>query len=226
VVTKWADIQVDTRDSHIILGLKELEALSFPLVHTHVQFAHCYKDQAGWQEVLSRFPRGRGTLLDLEFLVDSTGRRVAAFGFHAGFAGSALAIKTWAHQQQHGSTPLEGVDAFTEGRGYYEDENQMLAQLRHDLDMGSKAAGRLPKVLVMGALGRCGRGAVELCEKAGIPPDNIVRWDLAETKDRHGPYMEIVEVDIFVNCVGPPRLRCASWLIACRSTSRHQYRRS
>jgi saccharopine dehydrogenase (NAD+, L-lysine-forming) len=73
--------------SHIIIGLKELEEEPpFPLVHTHVQFAHCYKGQGGWEQVLSRFPRGGGTLLDLEFLQDEKKRRVAAFGFHAGFA--------------------------------------------------------------------------------------------------------------------------------------------
>jgi saccharopine dehydrogenase (NAD+, L-lysine-forming) len=32
--------------SHIIVGLKELEEEDFPLAHTHVQFAHCYKGQA------------------------------------------------------------------------------------------------------------------------------------------------------------------------------------
>jgi saccharopine dehydrogenase (NAD+, L-lysine-forming) len=74
--------------SHIIVGLKELDPDSFPLEHVHVQFAHCYKNQAGWQDVLGRFFRGGGTLLDLEFLVDESGRRVAAFGFHAGFAAS------------------------------------------------------------------------------------------------------------------------------------------
>jgi hypothetical protein len=35
------------------------------------------KQQAGWENVLARFPRGGGTLLDLEFLVDERGRRVA-----------------------------------------------------------------------------------------------------------------------------------------------------
>lgn len=47
----------------------------------HVQFAHCYKGQGGWDKVLSRFPKGHGTLLDLEFLEDEQGRRVAAFGY-------------------------------------------------------------------------------------------------------------------------------------------------
>lgn len=69
-----------------------------PLKHTHVQFAHCYKNQGGWRDVLSRFPAGNGTLLDLEFLQDESGRRVAAFGYHAGFAGAALGVEVWAKQ--------------------------------------------------------------------------------------------------------------------------------
>lgn len=48
-----------------------------PLKHVHVQFAHCYKQQGGWEKVLARFPRGNGVLLDLEFLIESDGRRVA-----------------------------------------------------------------------------------------------------------------------------------------------------
>jgi saccharopine dehydrogenase (NAD+, L-lysine-forming) len=81
---------------HIIIGLKELpveeckpqnlelaskivaDHLKVPLRHVHIQFAHCYKQQGGWEKVLSRFPRGGGTLLDLEFLTDDKGRRVAA----------------------------------------------------------------------------------------------------------------------------------------------------
>jgi saccharopine dehydrogenase (NAD+, L-lysine-forming) len=53
--------------------------------------------------------------------------------------------------------------------------------------------------LVLGALGRCGSGAVDLLEKIGCP--EILKWDLAETKERDGPYPEIIESDIFVNCI-------------------------
>ena len=80
-------------EDRIIIGLKELPEEDSPLKHTFVHFAHCYKQQGGWEQVLARFPRGGGTLYDLEFLQDSTGRRVAAFGYHAGFVGAALAIK-------------------------------------------------------------------------------------------------------------------------------------
>lgn len=60
-----------------VLGLKELPEEDFPLEHVHISFAHCYKQQGGWEKVLSRWPRGGGTLLDLEFLTDDAGRRVA-----------------------------------------------------------------------------------------------------------------------------------------------------
>jgi saccharopine dehydrogenase (NAD+, L-lysine-forming) len=77
----------------------------------------------------------------------------------------------------------------------------MLAQISKELKQGTEKLGRAPTVLVMGALGRCGRGAVELFRKAGLPESNIIKWDLAETAAKPGPYPEIAEADIFVNCV-------------------------
>jgi saccharopine dehydrogenase (NAD+, L-lysine forming) len=147
---------------HIILGLKELPEEDFPLKHVHVQFAHCYKGQGGWDTVLARFPRGKGTLLDLEFLEDENGRRVAAFGYHAGFAGAALALMTWAWQLEHGKDkPLPGVTP-------YNNEGALISDVKSAVEKGKAKAGHLPRVLVIGALGRCGRGAVDLCEKAGV----------------------------------------------------------
>lgn len=55
-------------------------------------------------------------------------------------------------------------------------------------------------MLVIGALGRCGSGAVDLCLRAGIPTENVLKWDMAETA-KGGPFPEIVESDIFVNCI-------------------------
>ncbi|OCT47523.1 Saccharopine dehydrogenase [NAD(+), L-lysine-forming] [Cladophialophora carrionii] len=185
----WVDAPTD----HIIVGLKELPEDKFALKHTHVQFAHCYKQQGGWQDVLSRFPQGGGTLLDLEFLTDDTGRRVAAFGYHAGYAGAALAVEAWAHQLTQPGTKMPKVSS-------YANQDLLLKDVRSALQSGSEKAGRQPRVLVIGALGRCGRGAVDLCRQAGIPEENILKWDLPETK-KGGPFEEIVESDIFVNCI-------------------------
>ena len=72
--------------------------------------------------------------------------------------------------------------------------------MRGALKSGSEKAGRQPRVLAIGTLGRCGRGAVDLCTQAGMPDENILKWDLPETK-KEGPFAEIVESDIFVNCI-------------------------
>ncbi|KAF2197656.1 Formate/glycerate dehydrogenase catalytic domain-like protein [Delitschia confertaspora ATCC 74209] len=184
----------------IIIGLKELPEEDTPLKHTFVHFAHCYKQQGGWEHTLARFPRGGGTLYDLEFLQDNTGRRVAAFGYHAGFVGAALAIKTWAWQLTHPKgEPLPDIAEFTNGKGYYQNEDELITQLKEDVAAGEKVAGRKPSSLVLGALGRCGSGAVDLLEKIGC--SEVKKWDLAETSERPGPYPEIVESDIFVNCI-------------------------
>ncbi|KAH7107008.1 saccharopine dehydrogenase [Auriculariales sp. MPI-PUGE-AT-0066] len=171
----------------LIIGLKELEISETPIPHTHIQFAHAYKNQAGWKDVLGRFHRGGGTLYDLEFLTDETGRRVAAFGFHAGFAGAAVGALALAAQKQ--SVKLGKLEP-------YENEDAMVK------DVAGKVGPEINKVrvLVIGALGRCGRGAVELFRKIGVPEDNILKWDLPETA-KGGPFDEILDVDIFVNCI-------------------------
>ncbi|KAK0633000.1 hypothetical protein B0T14DRAFT_574682 [Immersiella caudata] len=183
---------VDAPQEHIIVGLKELEEKEFPLKHVHVQFAHCYKQQGGWETVLARFPRGGGTLLDLEFLVDDRGRRVAAFGFHAGFAGAALALQVWAWQLIH-SEPFPGVSSFP-------NEDALITDVKSAIEEGAKKAGHPPRVIVIGALGRCGSGAVAALRKAGVPEDHILKWDMAETAVG-GPFKEVTESDVFVNCI-------------------------
>lgn len=176
-----------------ILGLKELPAPGPPLPHTHIQFAHCYKNQGGWADVLDRFHQGGGTLYDLEFLEDAAGRRVAAFGWHAGFAGAALGLLALAEQ--------------AEGRRlgpqtYYPNEAALIAQVREKVAVIRRARkdGRV-RALVVGALGRCGRGAIDCFEKAGLAPDDIVRWDLKETAAKPGPYPEMLDADIFLNAI-------------------------
>jgi saccharopine dehydrogenase (NAD+, L-lysine-forming) len=170
-----------------IIGLKELPESQEPLPHTHIQFAHCYKRQAGWSSVLARFYKGGGTLYDLEFLTDATGRRVAAFGYHAGFAGAAAGALALAAQRS--GEKLGRLEP-------YENETAMIEGVKNTLGGSAKGV----KALVIGALGRCGRGAVDLFRKIGLAEDDILKWDMAETA-KGGPFQEILDVDIFVNCI-------------------------
>lgn len=82
----------------------------------------------------------------------------------------------------------------------YPNEDALNSDVKSALKKAYLLAKRLPRVLVIGALGRCGRGAVDMCKKADLPDSDIIQWDMAETA-KGGAFKEIVEADIFVNCV-------------------------
>lgn len=146
----------------LILGLKELPPNDqSPLKHTHIMFGHCYKQQAGYREILDRFKRGNGRLLDLEFLQDEhTKRRVAAFGFYAGFNGSAVGLFGLSKMVCE-STSLSGLSPF-------KDEAELVARGKVEFETLVAKLGRKPRALVIGALGRCGSGAVSFFHKVGM----------------------------------------------------------
>ncbi len=167
----------------IIFGLKELPDDGTPLTHRHIMFGHAYKDQPAGQVLLRRFRSGGGTLYDLEYLVDEAGRRVAAFGYWAGYAGAAVALKCWAAQQQ---------DAIAGPIARYAGKAALLADLGRDL--GDVAR---PRAIIIGALGRVGTGAADLCTALGVA---VTRWDIAETASG-GPFPQVLQHEIFLNCI-------------------------
>ncbi|WP_406356798.1 saccharopine dehydrogenase [Streptomyces sp. NBC_00658] len=158
----------------VVLGLKELPDEPAALTHRHIFFGHAYKQQPGAETLLRRFLAGGGTLLDLEYLVDDDGRRLAAFGYWAGYLGAALAVL---HHRGRLRTPLRPTS-------------------KEELDAELAGDGGQLKALVIGALGRSGRGARVALEAAGIEP---TCWDLAETRDldRHA----LLEHELMVNTV-------------------------
>jgi len=199
----WPDAPADA----IIFGLKELPEDGTPLTHRHILFGHAYKGQPSGQVLLARFGAGGGTLYDLEYLTGEDGRRVAAFGYWAGYAGAAVALKCWV-AQQHGS--IAGPVSVYSGSSAL--RNALLAEL----DSTGKPR---PTAMVIGALGRVGTGASDLCTAMGV---EVTKWDMAETA-HGGPFPEILTHDIFFNCIlarpGTPVFVPASAKTAARSLS-------
>lgn len=167
----------------IVFGLKELPEDGTPLGHRHIMFGHAYKGQPAGRVLLQRFKAGKGTLLDLEYLVDETGRRVAAFGYWAGFAGAAISLKAWAAQQR---------GAILGPVAKYAGKQALLDDLSRDM-----AGNQPPRAIVIGALGRVGTGAADLCAALGVP---VTKWDIAETASG-GPFPEVLAHEIFLNCI-------------------------
>ena len=199
----WPDAPADA----IIFGLKELPEDGTALRHRHIMFGHAYKGQPAGQVLLRRFAEGGGTLLDLEYLTDEGGRRLAAFGYWAGYAGAAVSLSAWVAQQAGGICPP--VRAWP-GR------EAMLADLRARMD----ATGRpRPRAIVIGAKGRVGSGACDLLTAMGV---TVTRWDMAETA-HGGPFPEVLMHDIFVNAIlaqpGAPVFVPQSALTAPRALS-------
>ena len=167
----------------IIFGLKELPEDGTPLVHRHIMFGHAYKGQPAGRELLKRFKAGGGTLYDLEYLVDETDRRVAAFGYWAGYAGAAVSLRCWAAQQRG---DIAGPVAKYPGKA------ALIADLEHDL-----AGMTRPRAIIIGALGRVGTGAADLCTRMGVA---VTKWDMAETASG-GPFPQVLQHEIFLNCI-------------------------
>ena len=174
----WQDAPVEA----IIFGLKELTDDGSPLRHRHIMFGHAYKGQRDGPRLLERFKAGGGVLLDLEYLVDETGRRVAAFGYWAGYVGAALTLMNWGKAQSGGR--LGPVDV-------YASPEALLAEVRAAL------RGKSPSVIVIGALGRVGGGASDVARALDLP---LTPWDVAETA-RGAPFPEILDHDVFLNCI-------------------------
>jgi len=178
----------DAPKGAIILGLKELPEEPDHLHHNHIYFAHAFKAQNGWQKLLSRFKAGGGSLLDIEYMTGQDGRRVAAFGFWAGYMGAALALIHWQNQQ---SGQQSGAPRFLDSGLQPFDT----ANLLNDAIKQADISGKKPKVLIIGAGGRAGKGALEIIKKYRF---QVTCWgrDQTDNIDRAA----LLDHDILINC--------------------------
>ncbi|WP_410216732.1 saccharopine dehydrogenase [Paracoccus sp. (in: a-proteobacteria)] len=172
-------------DDAFIFGLKELPEDDTPLQHRHIMFGHAFKDQPSGQTLLDRFRAGGGTLYDLEYLTDEEGRRLAAFGYWAGYVGAAVSLMAWVAQQ---------AGDFCGPVRAFPDRHHLLDDLRARLDATARPR---PRAIVIGAKGRVGRGASDLMAELGV---GVTAWDMAETA-HGGPFPEVLMHDIFINAI-------------------------
>jgi len=181
----WVNAPVDA----IIFGLKELDEAGPDLLHRHIMFGHAYKGQSAGPALLTRFKRGGGTLYDLEYLIADDGRRVAAFGYWAGFAGAAVGVMAWLAQERNQKLRSIAV---------YPNKDALIGELQNSLaGIEDQLARKRLSAIIIGALGRVGSGAADLTQALEIP---TTRWDMAQTA-HGGPFPEILDHTIFINCI-------------------------
>jgi saccharopine dehydrogenase (NAD+, L-lysine-forming) len=177
--------QTDAPDQAIIIGLKALPDNPKTYKHTHIYFAHAYKEQEGWKDLLGNFKKDGGKIIDLEYMVNDQGRRVNAFGYWAGYVGAALgALFAKAENVDKAVSELQNL-------GQFPDKEDLIKFIK------SHTKNERTGAIVIGCKGRSGAGASELLAGLAWP---VTGWDIEETAPG-GPFLEILNYELFVNCV-------------------------
>ena len=92
-------LREDLRDCDILLGVKEIDKRTFIPCKTYLFFAHVAKKQPHNLDMFRAMTEKNLSLIDFEYLTTDKGRRMVAFGRHAGIVGAynglrARGIKT------------------------------------------------------------------------------------------------------------------------------------
>lgn len=168
-----------------VLALKELPNNIQKFSQQHIYFAHAFKGQLGSKELLKKFSKGGGTILDLEYLNNEQGKRLTTFSYWAGYIGAKLAIINWLAQQTNSTHKFTKLAP-----------TKMENLEQESLKLASIAKPKIPKILLIGAKGNSGRGAITALKPLGA---ELTLWDQEETKNIDRSL--ILKHDILINCV-------------------------
>ncbi len=170
---EWYEPEFQT---FLILGIKELSHLHNLHSHTHLYFSHSFKQQENSYQILSAFAKSKSILHDFEFLLDSSGNRLIAFGFYAGLAGATLGLQEF-FQKSSGNS----IQNLTHWNSFHD----MLTSLSIPLQ-------KQPKILIIGSKGRCGSGVCSVLQTLSIP---------FSTMNKNEPLQDFYQFDIIFNCI-------------------------
>src|SRR5579884_4229782 len=146
-------------DDAYILGIKYLPKEErfdpqFPLPQKLIYFAHGWTGDEDGARIISRleerdlYSHKPTPFYDLEDLVDHNGKRVAAFGYYAGYAGALLSLHVWSQKELGQKPPYHSPDPAI-------GKEAMVQQVRHQLQEVEQKTGKKPSVVVIAPNGRC-----------------------------------------------------------------------
>ena len=162
----------------LILGIKELSYLEKLHQHTHCYFSHSFKQQTNSKSILSAFSTSKSILHDIEYLLDSSGNRLIAFGFYAGLVGATLGLQEFMLSQSKKKNSLENLTCWNSFE-------EMLASIQ----IPSKLS---PRICVLGSHGRCGSGVCFLLQKVNLSYTTFNTKDSIQNLDQY---------DLVFNCI-------------------------
>ena len=163
----------------LIIGLKELDYnKDILLSYKHLYFSHTYKNQINSSVILSKFKNEKGIIYDLEYLVNDKNKRLIAFGFWAGFIGTATSLLQFYYKSINKElvnlVQLDDYQILINELKKYEDNYK-------NIEIG-----------IIGINGRCGQGCKYLLDILSIKYIGYGRGDALDSLINH---------EIIINCI-------------------------
>jgi saccharopine dehydrogenase (NAD+, L-lysine-forming) len=163
----------------LIIGLKELDYNNLELFcYKHLYFSHTFKDQSNSKEILQKFKIKKGLIYDLEYLIDDNNKRLVAFGFWAGFIGTAISLLQYYYK--FNNKELSNLTPYNDYKILIEELKKLFEYFKN-LDVG-----------IIGINGRCGEGCKFLLDKLSINYVGYLKGNNLENLINH---------NIIINCI-------------------------
>jgi len=184
----------------MIVGLKELENMDRLNKHTHVYFAHCYKNQAGSRGILKQFAKSRSYLYDFEYFLEpntnNTDRckRIISFGFYAGMVGCVLGLEQ-SLSKRFCAKNISNLQSWESKEHMMENIIKYITRDRdQDQDQDQGVVTPL-KIAIIGAKGNCGSGVKNILRHL------IMLYKIKIKRDENPDKSCLHKYDIVFNCI-------------------------
>jgi len=164
----------------LVIGLKELDYSNPKLLPwCHLYFTHIFKNQVGSKEIIAKLESSGSIIYDYEYFLNKHQKRIIAFGFWAGFIGTALGLLQYYYKSIH--KDIGNLKACDDASILFE-EVEYFKHFFRKINIG-----------IIGVNGRSGSGSRFILERLGIL--NVHGYSRASDKE------PLKQHNIIINCI-------------------------
>jgi saccharopine dehydrogenase (NAD+, L-lysine-forming) len=168
------------KSTTLVIGLKELDYTNPKLLPwCHLYFTHIFKNQVGSEEIIAKLESSGSILYDYEYFLNKKQKRIIAFGYWAGFIGTALGLLQYYYKSI--SKDISNLKP-------YEDASILFEEVEYFIHFFRKI-----NIGIIGINGRSGRGSRFFLERLGL--SNFHGYSRASNKD------PLKQHNIIINCI-------------------------
>jgi saccharopine dehydrogenase (NAD+, L-lysine-forming) len=179
IIEDFTELELD-KNTTLVIGLKELDYNSPKLLPwCHLYFTHIFKNQDGSEEIIEKLTTSRAIIYDYEYFLNKKQKRIIAFGFWAGFIGTAIGLIQYYYKSINQN--IKNLIPYKDASILFEE----VEYFRHFF--------RKINIGIIGVNGRSGRGTRFILERLGI--SNIYGYSRASDKE------PLTQHNIIINCI-------------------------